>query len=366
MTPRTIFSHTSRSNQPLLISAPIHFTASRWQLSVCTILFLFLLSWIPRLLAAEASSSLAPNDWRQLWWREDWERWERKPESELKRLADSGQPAAQYMLWYKWTESRTNRAEAGAMLEAATKAGLPQALYDTGLLSGRADLIEKAAEAGYIRAELHLAESASGFTWDPKVKPDQERALRHFRRAVENGSSEAMVNLAILYSSGVGEPRTEAESPHRLLVQAAVMGNRGAMSQLSDRYAYGYGEIRDPLNAARWRYLALRGSKVPLEPFEVVDDQGNPKQQDSLEADDLAKALSLFIKAVDHKDPAAAATLAKQHLEAGKLAESMLLYQFAKELGSSEAATELKKIEPTVTPEQKKVAEARLPFLRKP
>ena len=136
------------------------------------------------------------------------------------------------------------------------------------------------------------------------------------------------------------------------------------MMHLSDRFAFGHGEPVDPLEAARWRFLAREGGDSQLPLLELIDAEGNVKAQDSLSMDELAKACSLFVRAVAQKSPDAAAALAKRYLEAGKPGEGVVLLRFAKRLGSASAAAELNKLEPGVAVEQQANASKAFPFLK--
>jgi TPR repeat protein len=219
----------------------------------------------------------------------------------------------------------------------------PQILYDRGLdllndyngsratrLEGWA-LLEKAAEAGHLKAKIIIAEFNTGLvainqppedpfsqspTNPPLLKPNLARALKYFRDGVQSGDAESMVNLALLYSSGIGEPRDESETPHRLLLGAARKGNTDAMLHLSNRYLYGYGEKVDSLEAAQWRYFAWQWN--PSDSFLFLDDQGNPKIQSNVALTELADTLSLMYKASDLRNTSAISTLKTKYAEAGK------------------------------------------------
>jgi len=332
--------------------------------SYCALsLKVLLLSWALILEGAD-SSLLSSNDWRQLWLKDPSAAWHGKSATELLKLAEKGHPVAQFLLWQKLPPSAKEKAQ--AMLDSSAKVGFPQALFERGFrifseysssreerLRGWA-MMEKAAETGYPFAVMMVAQYDIGYvTSDRLVRPNLNRGLHYLRYTADVGYAESMMHLALLYSSGVGEPRGESDSPHHLLVAAAKKGHRDAMTHLSDRYAFGHGETVDPLEAARWRYLARQKPMDPFAKYEYVDAEANPKAQDLLALDEMARALSLFIKAGEGKNADAAAALARRYLESGKPGESATLLRFAKQLGNTEAAAELKNIEPTLSPEQK-------------
>jgi hypothetical protein len=195
-------------------------------------------------------------------------------------------------------------------------------------------MMEKAAASGHLEARIAVAEYDAGFVtvmeppeaaWfgpmdyrPPKapalLKPNLERALEYFRDAVRSG--HAMRSLALLYSSGVGEPRDESETPHQLLLGAARKGDSGAMLHLSNRYLFGHGENVDLLEAAQWRYFAWQGDS--FDRFRLLDDQGDPKIQENVPMSELADILSLIVKAVEKRDANAISTLKAKYAEAGK------------------------------------------------
>jgi TPR repeat protein len=212
----------------------------------------------------------------------------------------------------------------------------PQALLDRGLrllneyqgsrqtrLEGWV-MMEKAASAGHLGAKIAVAEYDAGFMAvnqpqeeiefaekyhlpkPPGVfKPNLQRALEYFRDAARSGHAESMVHLALLYSSGIGEPRDESETPHRLLLTAAGKGDGEAMLHLSNRYLYGHGEKADLLEAARWRYLAWLQNprdRFASDRFELLDGQGNPKVEENVPMTEMAEVLSLIVKTVELHD----------------------------------------------------------------
>jgi TPR repeat protein len=212
----------------------------------------------------------------------------------------------------------------------------PQAMFDKGfdafIKSSLAPplrlqawaLMEKAAAAGNPDAKITVAEYDAGLA-DAKdeddhslLKPNMSRALAYFRDMTAKGSARAQVGLAVLYSSGIGEPRTESESPHNLLVAAAKQGNGDAMSRLSDRYAVGHGERVDVLESARWRFIYWQTDGASYERTLWLDEDGNPRKQENVRSADLADMLALFVKAVQFKNADAIAALKKKYADAGK------------------------------------------------
>jgi TPR repeat protein len=157
------------------------------------------------------------------------------------------------------------------------------------------------AKEGDLDAKKTVADYAAGFmslNKDPQqktsFKPNLALALQYYRELVKCGGIESRVRLALLYSSGVGEPADDSESPHKLLIGAAAKRNKEAMALLAQRYLYGYGEDRDVLEAARWQFLASMG---PGPSSQWIDLNGEPRIQETVEEDEMARTLSLFFKA---------------------------------------------------------------------
>ncbi len=169
-------------------------------------------------------------------------------------------------------------------------------------------MMVQAAEGGCLTAKIDVGAYAAGFYTVgaapgrvPFFYPDLILALRQLRDAAGLGNSQAMTQLALLYSSGVGEPRNDAESPQNLLLTAAKKGDRNAMLLLSERYLYGHGVTQDLLEASHWRHLGTKGSGGP---DYFIDVEGNPRLQDSALLNEFAELVSLQFRA-ERKDPAA-------------------------------------------------------------
>ncbi|MGD9541723.1 MAG: peptidoglycan-binding protein, partial [Methylocystis sp.] len=156
----------------------------------------------------------------------------------IKRLAEEGQPAAQYDLAARLAEGRgaPRDAEAAAQwFEKAAEAGLAPAQYRLGSLYEKGVGVdrdytrarrwyERAAEAGNARA-MHnyavlLAEGGDG-------KPDYAAAAEWFRRAADYGVRDSQFNLAILYARGLGVSR-DLQQSYAWFAAAAEQGDEDA------------------------------------------------------------------------------------------------------------------------------------------
>ncbi|MGD9658293.1 MAG: peptidoglycan-binding protein, partial [Methylocystis sp.] len=156
----------------------------------------------------------------------------------IKRLAEEGQPAAQYDLGARLAEGRGAPRDAKAAaqwFEKAAQAGLAPAQFRLGSLYEKGVGVERdyararrwyerAAEAGNARA-MHnyavlLAEGGDG-------KPDYAAAAEWFRRAADHGVRDSQFNLAILYARGLGVSR-DLQQSYAWFAAAAEQGDEDA------------------------------------------------------------------------------------------------------------------------------------------
>lgn len=316
--------------------------------------------------AAAAVPQIPSNDWHLLWPDSKKDEWIAKPENELRALATAGHAAAQYALYRKnW-----GTEEAARMLDAAVAAGLPQAIFDKQFDLSPPGLnrtpeswamLQKSAEAGFPNARLRVGQFDAGFINDGSElrnrmrfpPPNFPRAVAYLRDAADNGLTDALIPLALLYSSGIAVPRNPAETPHELLLKAARAGEGYAMKHLSKRYLHGHGERRDLLEAARWHYLFLHtpysGSST------LLDHDWKPRSQNSVAARELAGLVSLFVLSFDHDDSAAVAELGRRYAQVKRFTEALTLLRLAKR-GGAVVDMELEALAQTLSPEQLKGA----------
>ena len=307
---------------------------------------------------AFAEEPLSGADWRVLWPLKTRDQWQARSDAELRRLADMGNAPAQFILWRKWR--RSHPEPASNYLASAARSGLPQAVFeigDTAFIDPSAslevrtngwDMMRRAAASGYPIAAESVARYEAGFLsgiesdrlpyqrghFPPR---DYPHSIELFRLAVAGGRSEAMVSLALLYSSGIGEPRNEEESPQKLLLAAAHAGNEDAYRHLANRSLHGHGVERDLLEAARWAYFDFR-SRSSGRDLGLVDAEGRAKAQTKPERQDLAELLTQFIAVADRHDPKEALALAERHARAEKWEPAAVLYHLAAKWGKASPA----------------------------
>src|ERR1051325_10464639 len=111
----------------------------------------------------------ALTDWRELWYRESFERWRAKPLPEVRKEASEGNAVAMYHLFQRLYDAR-EREEAYQWEKKAAEAGLPQAIISVEIKKYSADvetvkrnlpILERVAKTGYPEAEIRLAEILS-------------------------------------------------------------------------------------------------------------------------------------------------------------------------------------------------------------
>ena len=154
-------------------------------------------------------------------------------ETQLHRMAEEGDPVAQYEVAMRYRNSESEEKQA----EAVT-------------------WFRRAAEHGDARSEYML-----GFTYDEasrstnfKENPDPvaaTEAARWYRRAAEQGYARAQAALGELYADGLGVARDHAEAV-RWFRRAAEQGNAEGECLLGLAYREGAGVARDDAEAVRW------------------------------------------------------------------------------------------------------------------
>ena len=219
---------------------------------------------------------------------------------ETRRLAEQGDADAQYNLGYRYVTGigvPQDRAEAVRWLRLAADQGHTQAEDFLGRMppmgsqratdnvaetelpatlppatgqsprSGnpfRVPSLRTDAEQGDADAQFNL-----GVMYDSGrgVLKDQAEAVRWYRLAAEQGHADAQFNLGAMYANGVGVPRDDAEAV-RWYRLSADQGNADAQFNLGVSYSNGEGVLKDDAEAVRWYRLSA--------------DQGNADAQYNL------------------------------------------------------------------------------------
>jgi len=256
--------------------------------------------------ASTVAFSAEPVDWRALWDgdKSDW--WD-KPTEELRRLAAEKNPYAIMALANKLYGE--DESESKKLRLQAIDLGFPQAMLwlaeDSETPEAQATaLTARAAEMGFPRAELRLAVIA----FDGGFRPDYDKALRLLRKAADGGYSDAMVDLAQVYATGIGEPRNDADKPIALLRAAARIGNLDAAQELEKRFRLGTGTEIDLLVSAYYYYRVRLVRPEQNGGFNRKFELSRNPNKDAIEL-----LQTLFENAFTRRDNAALLELAKLH-----------------------------------------------------
>lgn len=171
--------------------------------------------------------------------------------------------------------------QAQAAFEALARAGSAAAMHDLAVMHLHAevpgasalvarDLLQDAAERGFVTAQLALGELLDGTRLG---KPDLAGALRWYGRAAAAGSVDGQLAVATAYLMGRGTKAdtTQAAQWYRL---AATRGDVGAQYILASLYEKGDGVPGD-LRLARYWYAAAATQGDDAAPDKV-------KEMDSL------------------------------------------------------------------------------------
>jgi uncharacterized protein len=164
-------------------------------------------------------------------------------------------------------------------------------------------------------------------------------AIAAWRKAVDKGSTSAMVELGVTYGTGAGVPKDEAQA-RKLFERAAAAGNPRGISNLA---ALGGGASADP---AQSRALLAKAGETNAEAqyqlgLMIADGVGGPQ-------DDVT-ARALFEKAAAQNHPAALERMGA-FAQAGRGGEknstaAKAYYEKAAALGNEDAKAALKRME---------------------
>jgi TPR repeat protein len=158
--------------------------------------------------------------------------------SELRPLADQGNPTAQVLLGDMYLTGQgvpQDDKQAVEWFRKAAEQGFAIAQNDLGFMydNGRGvphddelalHWYRKSAEQGYAPAQNNL-----GRFYSRAVPQDDKRAVEWYRKAAVQGFSDAQYNLGVMYQFGRGVPRDDVLA-YMLFSLAASSGNKTAAS----------------------------------------------------------------------------------------------------------------------------------------
>jgi len=141
----------------------------------------------------------------------------------------------------------------------------------------------KAAEQGDSDAQSHLG--MSYFTGKGVPKKDEAEAVRWFRKAAKQGNPDAQTNLGMSYFTGKGLPKKDEVEAVRWFRKAAEQGDARAQFILGFSYSRGMGVQQNTEKAVSWYRKAAEQGEAKAQFFLGVSYfQGKGVQQDTEKA----------------------------------------------------------------------------------
>ena len=188
----------------------------------------------------------------------------------LTKAAASGYPEAQYRLgccYYSWIGTQKNLAEAAKWWQKAAEQNHIQSANEIGLcyfhgFGVKPDIktakkwFEKAAAGKHAYALFALGRISA------TADKDYTKAARFFQQAVDNGSKDALYELANCYFHGFGVKPDKAKGLE-LLHKAAEQGVPDAQHILGTLYEKGDGVPKDAKKAVEWFSRAVENGYLP-------------------------------------------------------------------------------------------------------
>lgn len=185
-----------------------------------------------------------------------------------KRAVDLGDAPAKFELAIMLAEGRgidKDRTTAAQLFEDAARSGHALANYNLGLLFLKGDgkpenpfraaqHIIYAAEKGVARAQY---DAAALYQQGAGVEFSALEAGRWLSRAAAQGLAEAQYDYAVLLLRGQGLTKDEPKAIG-YLKSAANKGIPGAQNRLAYVYLDGIGGDKNPVEAAKWRFIAKK------------------------------------------------------------------------------------------------------------
>jgi TPR repeat protein len=167
-------------------------------------------------------------------------------------------------------------------------------------------------------------------------------AVRAYRKAVDMGSTSAMVGLGAMYANGSGVKANPAQA-RALIERAAAAGNPTGMNNLGSMYGAGIGGPVDFAKAREWfTRAAVANSSEAMFQLGLMTQDGDGAPKD----DTAAKAWFEKAAALDHAN---ALERLGAYAEAGRAgpkdaAAAIAFYKKAAALGDDDAQAALKRL----------------------
>lgn len=285
-----------------------------------------------------------------------------KAEEWLRKAAETGDAWAEYLLADHYEYPQWDKTGPKWSLPK----DLPQAFHWYSRAAG-----QNQPQAQYRLGLMYLT--------GQNVEMDEARGLDLIRAAADQDDTDALRELAGLYSRGVGEPRNAADRPIPLLVRA------GAWDELVFRYQYGLGTQRDLFMAARYychgamthsrgyetyslddkiqfyprkRSWTMRGRQTPDTKVDMISPM-----EDLEPTDDVLLALSLYLNSATGNGTAAL-QIGDQYLAGQDTPKSAawawVWYSLAAQDGSTGAPARIAAVERQLSQDELKTARQNL------
>ena len=307
-------------------------------------------------------------------------RWKTADEAERRKAADAGDKGAQMVAAQLEADQAAGRgAKAFEWCKKSAGQSFPAAEYDAavnylgqvGWVVTEADqqkgleFLERSADRGWPGAQFKLGML---YVVGELRPPDFSKALEYLQKAADQEGPRSQYELAQLYAGGVGEPRSDADSPVALLRKSATNDYNLALHALAERYRTGLGVPTDYIQAIRY-YQAAREADEKAGPdsesqagdvFNLVDENLLPKPDAGLNWSGFAGVLSIYLKATERADANAMSQLGEGYL-AGRFlpkdpVEAYYWYSRAADQGAVNAAGKRDAIKAMLQPDQLKQA----------
>jgi len=148
--------------------------------------------------------------------------------------------------------------------------------------ASRADLVKaaslyrRAAEQGHTDAETNLG---AMYAQGRGVAPDGLEAVRWYRRAAEAGNVRAQYSLALMYHLGEGVTKDYADAIH-WYESAARQGDANAMNNMAFMYGTGEGVEKSTVEAYAWFAMAAsRGNADAVQNRDLALQDMTPEER---------------------------------------------------------------------------------------
>jgi len=180
------------------------------------------------------------------------------------RIEDSNDPASLLSAANELFNAR-DFSRAAELYEKAAKLGAIRAMTAYGNILSRGigvpknpieahKWLEKAADSGDADAQFLVGRNFE--RGQGGVETDLETALQWYRKSAENGNSDAMNNLAVMFVLGEGVAPDVNEAA-KWYLNAAEKGNGNAMFNLAALYDDGHGVTKSPKLAVTWAMRSI-------------------------------------------------------------------------------------------------------------